>query len=80
MAQFFLMRQFFDRKKYIIIDVYSTITKKFVEENIDKHHLKPRVLAILLETIVKEDFDALLRRDKYNGRSSDKIHHMSDHK
>ena len=40
---------------YMIL--YSTI---FDEENIDGQHLRPPVLAILLETIERENFDRLL--------------------
>ena len=34
--------------------------EKFDRENIDRQHLRPPILAILLETIEKEDFDGLL--------------------
>ena len=34
--------------------------EKFDGENIDAQHLRPRVLAILLETIERENFDGLL--------------------
>ena len=34
--------------------------EKFDRENIDGHHLRPPVLAILLETIERENYDGLL--------------------
>ena len=34
--------------------------KKFDGENIDGQHLRPPVLAVLLETIERENFDGLL--------------------
>ena len=34
--------------------------EKFYRENIDGQHLRPPVLAILLETIERENFDGLL--------------------
>ena len=33
---------------------------KYDRENIDRQHLRPPVLAILLETIERENFDGLL--------------------
>ena len=35
--------------------------EKYNRENIDGHHLRPPGLAILLETIERENFDELLR-------------------
>ena len=43
----------------LYIDGYTSL-RNLIGKNIDRQHLRPPVLAILLETIEREIFDALL--------------------